>query len=113
DALNYILTYGVTSSGYVKQNAWLNGTQVWGGTQEDQVAFPIVLAYQLGKNDSATWAKVQLLANYLVNNGPYTGQERWEENGGYSPSTMAAEVAGLVCAANMAAINGNSSLQST
>ena len=113
DALTYLLNYEETSSGYVKQNSWLNGNQVWGGTQEDEVAFPIILAYQLGKTDSATWAKVQLLANYIVSNGPYTGQERWEENGGYSPSTMAAEIAGLVCAASIATANGNASLAST
>jgi glucoamylase len=113
DALSYLLNYEETSSGYVKQNSWLNGNQMWGGTQEDEVAFPIILAYQLGRTDPATWSKVQLLANYIVNNGPYTGQERWEENGGYSPSTMAAEIAGLVCAANIAAVNGDSSLQST
>ena len=113
DALTYLLNYEETSSGYVKQNSWLNGNQVWGGTQEDEVAFPIILAYQLGKTDSATWAKVQLLANYIVGNGPYTGQERWEENGGYSPSTMAAEIAGLVCAASIATANGNSSLASS
>ncbi|MDH6115273.1 glucoamylase [Kitasatospora sp. MAP12-15] len=108
DALSYILGYEETSSGYVKQNSWLNGTQVWGGTQLDQVAFPAILAYQLGRTDAATWAKIKTLADYLVANGPRTGQERWEENGGYSPSTMAAEVAGLVCAANLATANGDS-----
>lgn len=113
DALTYLLNYEETSSGYVKQNSWLNGNQMWSGTQEDEVAFPIILAYQLGRTDATTWGKVQLLANYIVSNGPYTGQERWEENGGYSPSTMAAEIAGLVCAANIATANGNSSLAST
>ena len=107
DALTYILNYEETSSGYVKQNSWLNGTQVWGGTQLDQVAFPIILAYQLGRTDSTTWAKLKTLAAYLVANGPKTGQERWEENSGYSPSTMAAEIAGLVCAANLATANGD------
>jgi glucoamylase len=113
DALTYILNYEETSSGYVKQNSWLNGTQVWGGTQMDQVAFPLILAYQLGRTDSTTWGKLQTLANYLVSNGPKTGQERWEENSGYSPSTMAAEVAGLVCAANLATANGDGTDSST
>jgi glucoamylase len=113
DALTYILNYEETSSGYVKQNSWLNGTQVWGGTQMDQVAFPIVLAYQLGRADATTWSKVRTLASYLVSNGPKTGQERWEENGGYSPSTMAAEIAGLVCASSIATANGDSTDAST
>ncbi len=34
--------------------------------------------------------------------GPVTGQERWEENSGYSPSTLAAVIAALVCAAEFA-----------
>ncbi len=113
DALTYVLDYEETSSGYVKQNSWLDGTQEWGGVQEDQVAFPIVLAYQLGRTDATTWSKVKLLADYIVSNGPATGQERWEENGGYSPSTMAAEVAGLVCAAQIATANGDSSEAAT
>jgi glucoamylase len=113
DALTYILNYEETSSGYVKQNSWLNGTQVWGGTQMDQVAFPIILAYQLGRTDSTTWGKLKTLAGYLVANGPRTGQERWEENGGYSPSTMAAEIAGLVCASSIATANGDSTDSST
>lgn len=113
DALTYILTYEETSSGYVKQNSWLNGNQVWGGTQLDQVAFPAILAYQLGRTDAATWARIKTLADYLVANGPRTGQERWEENGGYSPSTMAAEIAGLVCAANLATANGDTTDAST
>ncbi len=108
DALNYLFNYEVTSSGWVKQNTWLNGNAVWNGTQLDQVSFPIILAYQLGLSDAATWAKVKAEAGYLVSNGPVTGEERWEEIGGYSPSTIAAEIAGLVCASSIASANGDS-----
>jgi glucoamylase len=45
-------------------------------------------------------------AEFLVSRGPATEEERWEEVGGYSPSTIAAEIAGLVCAADIAAKNG-------
>ena len=41
-------------------------------------------------------------ADYLVANGPVTPQERWEETGGYSPSTIADEIAGLTAAAAIA-----------
>jgi glucoamylase len=108
-ALSYILDYEVESTGDVKQNSWLNGTEVWSATQMDQVADPIVLAYQLGDTDATTFAKLKPLANYLAANGPYTQEERWEEAGGYSPSTMAAEIAGLTCAATLATDNGDSS----
>jgi glucoamylase len=106
-ALSYLLQYEVTSSGYVKQNTWLNGNEEWGGTQMDEVADPIILAYQLGVTDSTTWATLKTEANYLVSNGPVTGEERWEEIGGYSPSTIAAEIAGLVCASSIATADGD------
>jgi glucoamylase len=106
-ALNYIFQYEMESSGAVKQNTWLNGTAVFGSTQMDEVADPIILAYQLGDTGSSTWTDVEELANYLVANGPYTLEERWEENAGYSPATMAAEIAGLVCAAYIANANNN------
>jgi glucoamylase len=112
-ALQYIFQYEEESSGAVKQNSFLNGTAVFGSLQMDEVADPIILAYQLGATNSTDWASVQNLANYLVSNGPYTPEERWEENGGYSPATMAAEIAGLVCASVIATDNGNSADAST
>jgi len=108
-ALQYIFSYEEESSGAVKQNTFLNRTAVFGSLQMDEVADPIILAYQLGATDAADWGHVELLANYLVANGPYTPQERWEEASGYSPATMAAEIAGLVCAAAIAEDNGAAS----
>lgn len=107
DALHYILQYEEQPSGAVKQNTWLNGTAVFGSLQMDEVADPLILAYQLGDTGSADWPSLQKLANYLVSNGPATPQERWEEIGGYSPATMAAEIAGLVCASVIASGNGD------
>lgn len=112
-ALSYILKYEVESSGEVKQNTWLNGNQEWSGQQMDEAADPLILAYQLGDTSSTDWATLKTEANYLVANGPYTGQERWEENGGYSPSTIAAEIAGLVCASSLATSQGDTSDAST
>lgn len=104
-ALNYILQDEVTSRGAVKQNTWLNGNAVFGSLQLDEVADPVILAYQLG--DTSPWPTLQSLANFLVANGPVTPEERWEETGGYSPATMAAEIAGLLCAASIAHANGD------
>ncbi|HUD39504.1 MAG TPA: glycoside hydrolase family 15 protein, partial [Streptosporangiaceae bacterium] len=112
-ALQYIFQYEEESSGAVKQNSFLNGTAVFGSLQMDEVADPIILAYQLGATNSSDWSYIENLANYLVSNGPYTPEERWEENGGYSPATMAAEIAGLVCASVIATDNGATSLAST
>ena len=112
-ALQYIFSYEEESSGAVKQNSFLNGTAVFGSLQMDEVADPIILAWQLGATNAADWGHVESLANYLVSNGPATPQERWEENGGYSPATMAAEIAGLICAASIAETNGAASQAAT
>src|ERR1700678_1102315 len=112
-ALNYIFSYEQESTGAVKQNSWLNGTAVFGSLQMDEVADPIILAWQLGATSSTDWGYVEELANYLVANGPYTPEERWEEIGGYSPATMAAEIAGLICAASIADANGDTSAAAT
>jgi glucoamylase len=108
-ALQYIFSYEEESSGAVKQNSFLNGTAVFGSLQMDEVADPIILAWQLGATSPADWGHIESLANYLVSNGPTTPQERWEETGGYSPATMAAEIAGLICAASIAQANGATS----
>jgi glucoamylase len=74
----------------------------------DEQAMPIILAYRLGPSVyNPLWSKIKLAANYLYGNGPWTYQERWEENSGYSPSTIAAEIAGLVAAAEIALANGD------
>lgn len=89
------------ADGSFPQNVWLNGTPYWSGLQMDEVSYPILMAYDL--NDLSLYPTlVKRAANYLVQNGPATGEDRWEETGGYSPSTMAAEIAALVCAGTMA-----------
>ncbi len=45
---------------------------------------------------------VERAVGFLVRHAPITHQERWEENAGYSPSTLAAVIAGLICAAEIA-----------
>jgi len=105
-ALNYLFTVQQKSDGSFPQNSWLNGRPAGGGLQMDEVAYPLILAYQLGRTDNETWVKhVKPAADFIVRKGPATPQERWEEEAGYSPSTIAAEIAGLVCAAEIARRN--------
>lgn len=105
-ALNYLFTVQQKPDGSFPQNSWLDGRPFWGSLQMDEVAYPLILAYQLGRTDNETWTKhVKRAADFLVKHGPYTPQERWEEESGYSPSTIAAEIAGLVCAAEIARRN--------
>ncbi|HZO74623.1 MAG TPA: carbohydrate-binding protein [Ktedonobacteraceae bacterium] len=96
------------SDGHFPQNSFVDGTPFFNGIQMDEQAFPIVLAWKLGVTDSTNYNQhIKPAANYIIEHGPFTGQERWEENSGYSPSTIAAEIAGLASAADIARINGD------
>jgi glucoamylase len=92
--------------GRFAQNFWIDGTPYWTGIQLDEVAFPIILAWRLWKLDGLgnfdVFPFVENAAAFLVRFAPVTQQERWEENAGYSPSTLAAVISGLICAADIA-----------
>jgi glucoamylase len=95
--------------GHWPQNMWLNGTAFWHGVQLDEAAFPIILVDQarrekaIGPKEAAQcWSMVQRAAVYVAMHGPSTEQDRWEENAGYSPFTMAVEIAALLCGADLA-----------
>ena len=91
--------------GSFAQNFWIDGEPYWTGVQLDEVAFPIILTWRIWKAGGlGSWdvfAFVERAAGFLVRNAPITHQERWEENSGYSPSTLAAVIGGLICAAEM------------
>ncbi|MGC2547704.1 MAG: glycoside hydrolase family 15 protein, partial [Silvibacterium sp.] len=96
------------------QNFWVNGTPYWTGIQLDEVAFPIILAWRLWKVDGLAkfdvFPFVERGAAFLVRYAPVTQQERWEENAGYSPSTLAAVIAALICAAELMNAHGSPEL---
>jgi glucoamylase len=107
-AVNYLFKVQQKSDGSFPQNSWVDGRPIGGGVQMDQAAFPILLAYQLGRTDRLTWRKhIKPAADFIVHSGPATGQDRWEEKRGYSPATIAAEIAGLVCASRIAGIQND------
>lgn len=85
------------------QNFWLDGRPHWRGIQLDEVAFPILLAWQLWKRNALgnfhPFEMVRRAAGFLIREGPITPQDRWEESSGYSPSTLAVHIAALICAA--------------
>ncbi len=102
-ALDYLFRTQQKADGSFPQNSWLDGRPYWDSLQLDEVAYPIVLAQQLGRVDADTYRDhIRPAAEFVVAHGPATPQERWEEETGYSPSTIAAEIAGLVCAAAIA-----------
>jgi glucoamylase len=107
-ALSYLFDRQQKPDGSFPQNSTVDGTAHWGNLQLDEVALPLVLAWQLDRADAATYSgHVRPAADFVAANGPATPQERWENQGGYSPATIAAEIAGLVCAADLAKRNGD------
>jgi len=98
-------------TGAFPRNGLLNGAAApdTGGLQLDETADPILAAWQAGlSGDSSLYTRhIRPAADFLVANGPAAGVERWEEQTGYSPSTMADEVAGLVAAAAIARAQGD------
>jgi len=95
------------ADGHWPQNMWLDGTPYWSGVQMDETALPILLVDLAARRGCPVdpvefWPMVRRAAGYLVRNGPVTGQDRWEEDGGYAPFTLAVEVAALLVAADLA-----------
>jgi glucoamylase len=105
------------ADGHWPQNMWLDGRSYWDGIQMDETAFPILLvglAYREkaleAKMAGRFWPMVRKAAGFLVRNGPVTQQDRWEEDPGYSPFTLAVEIAALLVAADLADLNGEQEL---
>ncbi len=98
--------------GHWSQNMWLDGSPYWDGIQMDETALPILLvdmAYREKVLDEASvsqfWPMVRNAVGYLARNGPVSPQDRWEEDPGYSPFTVGAEIAALLTAADLADLN--------
>jgi glucoamylase len=90
-------------NGGFSQNFWIDGRPYWQGIQLDEVSFPIMLAWRLWEAEALEnfhpLPMVRAAAGFLIREGPITAQERWEEASGYSPSTLAANITALICAA--------------
>ncbi len=111
DAMRVLRYLEVTqeADGRWAQNLWLDGRPYWGGLQMDEAALPILLvdllcrrAPEAMEEPSRWWPMVRKAAGFLARNGPVTQQDRWEEDAGYSPFTLAVEVAALLAAAEIA-----------
>ncbi|OYW36060.1 MAG: glucan 1,4-alpha-glucosidase [Brevundimonas sp. 12-68-7] len=116
------------ATGWFLQKTWVDGTIEWVGVQLDQTAMPIMLGWKLWQAGLVSDAEMATMygrmikpaADFLVEGGtvgllwndrtiapPWTQQERWEEQEGYSPSTTAAVISGLVTAAEIARASGD------
>ncbi len=97
------------ADGHWRQNFWLDGTPHWQGQQMDETGLVVLLVALLRRHDALRpgdlprlWPMVRGAAEYLVRHGPVSGEDRWEEDAGYSPFTLAVEVAALLAAADLA-----------
>lgn len=97
------------ADGHWPQNCWLDGGSYWNGVQMDECAFPVLLVDLMWREGGLRedelrrfWPMVRRAAGFVVCNGPVTGQDRWEEDGGYAPFTLAVEIAALLAAADLA-----------
>jgi glucoamylase len=113
--VDWLFTTQQKDDGSFPQNSDVTGTPVWTNLQLDEVALPIVLAHLVGRDDAATYAHVKKAADFIADyvdpdtglKAPFSPQERWENQSGYSPNSIAAQINGLVCAAHMATRNGD------
>lgn len=98
-ALVYLAVSQGADGGFA-QNFRVNGHAYWKGIQLDETAFPLMLAYRLFREralqDFDPSEFVRKAVAYLIRNGPVTQEERWEEASGYSPSTLASNIAALL-----------------
>ena len=95
----------IPKEGAWPQNTWVTGRTYWEGFQIDQTAFPIHLFYHLYLKTDASQRDNLLrefqpmlnsALNFIATYGPWTHQERWEENFGISPSSFSAAAASLI-----------------
>src|SRR6202158_4099125 len=98
------------ADGSMPRNSLVNGKLAPDSfnTQLDEVSYPILMAWTLGMTSGSLYRQhIRPAAYFVVSHGPSFGPERWEEQGGYSPSTIAAEIAWLISAADIADVNGD------
>ncbi|HEX2783460.1 MAG TPA: glycoside hydrolase family 15 protein, partial [Ilumatobacteraceae bacterium] len=110
DATLFLFQHQQQADGSMPRNSLVNGKTAPDsfGTQLDEAAYPILMADQLGLTDATLYEQhIKPAANFVVARGPSFGAERWEEQSGFSPSTISAEIAGLLAGAHIADINGD------
>jgi glucoamylase len=90
------------NDGSFRQNFMVDGFPNGKSLQLDELSFPVLLGYRLRKNNQFHPLPLVIgAANALILLGPQTPEERWEEQAGFSPSTLASNIAALICAATM------------
>jgi glucoamylase len=96
-------------NGHWAQNMWIDGKPYWTGLQLGQTALPILLIDQLRRegalepgSEILLWPMVRRAVRFIARHGPVTEEDRWEENLGYTPYTLATLIAAFLVAADLA-----------
>lgn len=88
------------TDGHWPQNYFPSGEPYWVGIQLDETAFPVLLAAKLSELQQSelpgTDAMVRAAAGFIARSGPASPQDRWEENPGVSPFTLAVAISALI-----------------
>ncbi len=97
------------ADGHWAQNMWVNGATFWDGIQLGETAIPILLLAALRRHGAvrdadaaAYWPLVRRAVGYIVRSGPSSQQDRWENQRGYTPFTLAIVISALLLAADQA-----------
>lgn len=114
--VNYLMSTQ-REDGSWPQNMWLEGSSYWTGRQTDQTALPILLLNKCNEHAvlekdrlARYWPGVKKALHYLLLNGPYTEEDRWEEQKGFTPFTLATVIAGMLAGAEIAQLNDDTGL---
>ena len=117
-AVRWLFRTQQKKDGSFPQNSDVDGTEEWTEIQLDQVTLPIALAHLVGQTDKRTYRGIKKAVGFLMKfrdeetgrKAPFSPQERWENQSGYSPATIAAEIDGLVTGAAIARQHGDAKL---
>lgn len=114
--INYLMSTQ-NADGSWPQNMWLDGESNWTGLQLDQVAMPILETYKAFERGAISdkrmkryWPLIKKAIVFLLKTGPYTEQDRWEEEHGFTPFTISTQISALLAGAAMANANGEKRL---
>ncbi len=110
DMTRFLFERQQLADGSMPRNSLTNGKQAPDSfnTQLDECAYPLVMALAVGLTSKSYYTDhIRPAANFVAAHGPSFGPERWEEQSGFSPSTISAEIAGLLAAAKIADSNGD------
>jgi glucoamylase len=117
-AVRWMFAKQQKKDGSFPQNSDVDGKEEWTEIQLDQVTLPIALAYLVGQTDKKTYKGIKKAVAFLYEfrdeetgrKAPFSTQERWENQSGYSPATIAAQIDGLVTGAAIARQHGDGKL---